>query len=43
LNTPDLSPAHLQQLLPALVDIVLVLDKQWTVLEVTLFGKDYCV
>jgi transcriptional regulator PpsR len=40
LNTPDLSPAHLQQLLPALVDIVLVLDKQWTVLEVTLFGKD---
>ena len=40
MNTPDLSPAHLQQLLPALVDIVLVLDKQWTVLEVTLFGKD---
>jgi len=40
LNTPDLSPAHLQQLLPALVDIALVLDKQWTVLEVTLFGKD---
>ena len=40
LITPDLSAAHLQQLLPALVDIVLVLDKHSTVMEVTVFGKD---
>jgi transcriptional regulator PpsR len=40
LITPDLSSAHLQQLLPALVDIVLVLDKHSTVLEATVFGKD---
>jgi len=40
LITPDLSPAHLQQLLPALVDIMLVLDKDSTVLEMSVFGKD---
>ena len=40
MKTPDLSPLHLQQLLPALVDIVLVLDKHLTVLEVTVLGKD---
>jgi transcriptional regulator PpsR len=40
LKTPELSPSHLQQLLPALVDIMMVLDRQSTVLEVTVFGKD---
>jgi transcriptional regulator PpsR len=40
LIAPDLSPAHLQQLLPALVDIVMVLDAHSTILEVSLYGKD---
>jgi transcriptional regulator PpsR len=40
LKTPDLSTSHLQQLLPTLVDIMMVLDRQSTVLEVTIFGKD---
>jgi len=40
LITPDLNSIHLQQLLPGLVDIMMVLDKESTVLEVAVFGKD---
>jgi PAS domain-containing protein len=40
LITPDLNSTHLQQLLPGLVDILMVLDKQSTVLQVAVFGKD---
>jgi len=40
LIAPDLSPPQLQQLLPTLVDIVMVLDAHSTVVDVNLFGKD---
>jgi transcriptional regulator PpsR len=40
LNTPELTPSHLQRLLPAMVDMLMVLDAQSQLMEVSVFGKD---